>query len=162
MLKRVLFAAAIALASPSAQADTPPPQGHPLTASDLDAFFDGFMPLALERGNIAGSVVAVVKDGQVVFERGYGVSDEKTQAPIDPYTTMFRPGSVSKLFTWTAVMQLAELHKVDLDTDINNYLDFRIPPRDGKPITLRTARRSAGLFELWRGGCRLHRPAGFR
>jgi CubicO group peptidase (beta-lactamase class C family) len=147
MLKRTLFAAAIALASPSAQADTPPPQGHPLTASDLDAFFDGFMPLALERGDIVGSVVAVVKDGQVVFEKGYGVSDEKTQAPVEPMTTMFRPGSVSKLFTWTAVMQLAEQHKLVLDTDINTYLDFKIPPRDGKPITLRNLMTHTPGFE---------------
>jgi CubicO group peptidase (beta-lactamase class C family) len=81
MLKRTLFAAAIALASPSAQADTPPPQGHPLTASDLDAFFDGFMPLALERGDIVGSVVAVVKDGQVVFEKATASLTKRRRRP---------------------------------------------------------------------------------
>ena len=50
---------------------------------------------------------------------------------------MFRPGSVSKLFTWTAVMQQVQAGKLDLDKDVNTYLDFKIPPRDGKPITLR-------------------------
>jgi len=123
------------------------PAGHPLTAPDLDAFLDGYMPLALGRGDIAGAVVVVVKDGQVLFEKGYGVSDEKTQAPVDPRTTMFRPGSVSKLFTWTAVMQLYEQHKLDLDTDVNTYLDFKIPPAFGKPITLRNLMTHTPGFE---------------
>jgi CubicO group peptidase (beta-lactamase class C family) len=150
MLKFKLVAGALALAfsCATAVAQTPaPPQGHALTADDLDAFFDGYMPLALARGDIAGSVVVVVKDGQVLFEKGYGVSDVKTQAPVDPKTTMFRPGSVSKLFTWTAVMQLAEAHKVDLDTDVNTYLDFKIPPYEGKPITLRNLMTHTPGFE---------------
>ena len=54
-----------------------------------------------------------------------------------PKTTLFRPGSVSKLFTWTAVMQLVEQGKLDLDADVNTYLDFKIPPYQGKPVTLR-------------------------
>ncbi|HUO91604.1 MAG TPA: serine hydrolase domain-containing protein [Rhizomicrobium sp.] len=118
-----------------------------LTCGDLNAFFDGYMNLALGRGDIAGAVIAVVKNGHVIFEKGYGVSDVKTQAPVDPKTTMFRPGSVSKLFTWTAVMQLAEQHKVDLDSDINAYLDFKIPPFEGKPITLRNLMTHTPGFE---------------
>ena len=47
-----------------------------------------------------------------------------------------RPGSVSKLFTWTAVMQLVEQGKLDLNKDVNEYLDFKIPEAFGKPITL--------------------------
>ena len=72
---------------------------------------------------------------------------QKTQAPVDPKTTMFRPGSVSKLFTWTAVMQLVEAGKLDLDTDINTYLDFKIPPFEGKPITLRNLMTHTPGFE---------------
>src|SRR3569833_3196569 len=70
--------------------------------------------------------------------RGFGYSDVKTQKPVDPNVTLFRPGSVSKLFTWTAVMQLVQSGKLNLDADVNTYLDFKIPPRDGKPITLRS------------------------
>src|SRR5271168_3545367 len=94
--KLVAGALALAFSCAAAAAQTPatPPQGHALTADDLDAFFDGYMPLALARGDIAGGVVVVVKDGQVLFEKGYGVSDVKTQSPVDPKTTMFRPGSV--------------------------------------------------------------------
>jgi len=110
---------------------------HELTAADLSAWLDGFVPYAIGRGDIAGAEVVVVKDGAVLFEKGYGVSDMKTQAKVDPKRTLFRPGSISKLFTWTSVMQLVEQHKIDLDADINTYLDFKIPPAYGKPITMR-------------------------
>ena len=131
----------------TAPAEIKPAQGQALTAADLDAFFDGFMPLAIERANVAGAVVAVVKDGQVVFEKGYGVADVDKQTPIDPKSTLFRPGSVSKLFTWTAVMQLYEQKKLDLDTDVNSYLDFKIPPYQGKPVTLRNLMTHTPGFE---------------
>ncbi|MGI8840893.1 MAG: serine hydrolase domain-containing protein, partial [Caulobacteraceae bacterium] len=110
---------------------------HPLTAEDVSAWLDGFMPYALARGNIAGAVVVVVKGGQPLVEKGYGYADVKTRRPVDPHTTLFRPGSVSKLFTWTAVMQLVQAGRIDLDRDVNAYLDFKIPPAFGKPITMR-------------------------
>ena len=123
--------AAIAAATP------PPMTGHALTADDAAAYFDGLLPDAIDRADIAGAVIAIVKDGQTLFERGYGVSDVKTRRPVDPETTLFRPGSISKTFMWTAVMQQVEAGKIDLDADINQYLDFKIPPYDGKPITMR-------------------------
>ena len=110
---------------------------HELTKADVDAWLDGFMPYALKAGGIPGAVVVVVKDGQPLTERGFGYSDLKAQKPVDPEQTLFRPGSVSKLFTWTAVMQLVQAGKLNLDQDVNTYLDFKIPPYQGKPITLR-------------------------
>ena len=124
-------------AAPATPAAAQPTSAAPLTADDVTAWLDGFMPYALQRGNIAGAVVVVVKDGQPLVEKGYGVSDVKTRRPVDPQTTLFRPGSVSKLFTWTAVMQLVQAGKINLDADINTYLDFKIPPAFGKPITMR-------------------------
>ena len=124
-------------AAPMPAAAAPAEPAHDLTKADLEAFLDGFMPYAIGRGDIAGAEVVVVKDGAVLFEKGYGVSNVKTQAPVDPKRTMFRPGSISKLFTWTAVMQQVEQHKIDLDADINTYLDFKIPDAYGKPITMR-------------------------
>ena len=115
----------------------PPAGGAPLVRQDVEAFLDGYMPYALARGDIAGAVVVVVRDGQVLLQKGYGYSDVARRRPVDPDATLFRPGSVSKLFTWTAVMQLVEQGRLDLDRDVNAYLDFRIPARDGKPITLR-------------------------
>ena len=108
-----------------------------LSRADAEAWLDGFFPYALAAGDIAGAVVVVVKDGEVLLQKGYGYSDLATRAPVDPEATLFRPGSVSKLFTWTAVMQLVEQGKLDLDADLNQYIDFEIPPRDGKPMTLR-------------------------
>jgi len=113
------------------------PVAHDLTKADVDAWLDGFLPYALKAGGIPGAVVVVVKDGQPLTMRGFGYSDVKTAKPVDPENTLFRPGSVSKLFTWTAVMQQVQAGKLDLDKDINTYLDFKIPPKDGKPITLR-------------------------
>lgn len=108
-----------------------------LTRPDLEAWLDGFLPYALAAGDVAGAVVVVVKDGEVLLQKGYGYADLAARAPVDPERTLFRPGSVSKLFTWTAVMQLVEQGKLDLDADVNQYLDFEIPARDGKPATLR-------------------------
>ena len=121
--------------------------GAPLTRADVQAWLDGFLPYALKRANIAGAVVVVVKDGQVLLQKGYGYSDVAKKTPVDPNTTMFRPGSVSKLFTWTAVMQQVEQGKINLDHDINTYLDFKIPPYDGKPVTMRDLMTHTGGFE---------------
>ena len=123
------------------------PAAAPLTAEDLNAWLDGYMPYALHTGDIAGAVVAVVKDGQIVTERGYGYSDVEKRTPVDPKLTLFRPGSVSKLFTWTAVMQLVEQGKIDLDADVNQYIDFKIPARDGKPVTMRKLMQHVAGFE---------------
>jgi len=126
----------------------PAPTGAPaLTREDVGAWLDGFMPYALETGDIAGAVVVVVKDGQVLFQKGYGYSDLEKRTPVDPETTLFRPGSVSKLFTWTAVMQLVEQGKLDLDADVAKYIDFQIPARDGKPVTLRQIMTHTTGFE---------------
>lgn len=108
-----------------------------LTPADVGAFLDGIMPAQLERGDVAGAVVAVVKEGKVVFAKGYGYADVDTKKPVSPDDTLFRPGSISKLFTWTAVMQLVEQGKLDLDRDVNDYLDFKIPATYPQPITLR-------------------------
>ncbi|HTQ61626.1 MAG TPA: serine hydrolase domain-containing protein [Candidatus Solibacter sp.] len=133
-----------AAASPEATANS---QAHELTTDDLGAFFDGFLPQEIEHADIAGAVIAVVKDGKLVFAKGYGYADVAKKEPISPESTLFRPGSISKLFTWTAVMQQVEQGKLDLDRDVNDYLDFKIPPAFGKPITLRDIMTHSTGFE---------------
>lgn len=120
---------------------------HEMTAADVQAFLDGFVPMQLERENIAGAVVCVVKDGTVLFAKGYGYSDVDKKKPVSVDDTLFRPGSISKLFTWTSVMQLVEQGKLDLDRDINDYLDFRIPATYPQPITLRNLMTHTPGFE---------------
>ncbi len=118
-----------------------------LTKSDVDVWLDGYLPYALAAGNVAGAVVVVVKDGHVLTERGYGYADIATNQHIDPLATLFRPASTSKLFTWTAVMQQVQAGKIDLDRDVNDYLDFKIPPYDGKPVTMRNLLTHTAGFE---------------
>ncbi len=139
-----LPAAAQQIVQPPAPATTATPA---LTAKDANAWLDGYMPYALKTGDIAGAVVVIVKDGKILTQRGYGYSDVAKRTPVDPALTLFRPGSVSKLLTWTAVMQQVEKGKIDLDADINRYIDFRIPPRGGKPVTMRNLMTHTGGFE---------------
>lgn len=105
--------------------------------AELAGFVDGLITAHLEAYHTAGAVAAVVKDGVLVYKKGYGYADVEAKRKVDPDTTLFRIGSVSKLFVWTAVMQLWEQGKVDLDTDVNTYLKgFSIPATFDEPITL--------------------------
>lgn len=135
----------------AAQTQTPAavttPAAHPLEKADLEAFFDGIIPLQMERSDIAGTTVLVMKDGNVLLKKGYGYADVTKKTPVDPDTTMFRLASISKTFTWVAVMQLAEQGKLDIDADVNKYLDFQIAAAFGKPITLRNLMTHTGGFE---------------
>jgi CubicO group peptidase (beta-lactamase class C family) len=121
--------------------------GHVLTALDAEAWLDGLVPYAIGKGDLAGAVVVIVKDGQILVAKGYGYADVSAGKAVSPTITLFRPGSISKLFTWTSVMQLVEQGKLDLDQDVNKYLDFSIPPRDGKPVTLRQLMTHTAGFE---------------
>src|SRR5262245_50899376 len=127
---------------------TPEPNsGHELTKADFETFLDALIPSQLRNRNIAGAVVSVVKDGQVLFQKGYGYADVEEKKPVLPDQTLFRPGSISKLFTATAVMQLVEQGKLDLDRDVNDYLDFPIPKTYPQPVTLRQLLTHTGRFE---------------
>ena len=126
---------------------TTPSAAHALTSADLEAFFGGIIPLQLERSDVAGASVLVMKDGQLLLKKGYGYSNFKDKKLVNPDTTIFRLASISKLFTWVGVMQLQEQGKLDLDADINQYLDFQIRPAFGRPITIRNLMTHTGGFE---------------
>jgi CubicO group peptidase (beta-lactamase class C family) len=138
-------APAPAAANPSVALPSVAP--HQLEKADLEAFFDGIIPLQLERSDVAGATVLVMKDGKELLRKSYGFADVTKKKPVDPETTMFRLASISKLFTWISVMQLMEQGKLDLDADVNTYLDFQIAPAFGKPITLRNLMTHTGGFE---------------
>ena len=110
---------------PSAPAAPP----EALGLGDVDEFanfVDGFFEQALAAGEIPGGSIAVVKDGEVFFSKGYGYANLATQTPVNADRTLFRVASLSKLFTATATMQLYEQGKLDLADDITQYLDFPI------------------------------------
>lgn len=122
------------------------PQG-PTDPAELEAFLDELLGSQMEEHHIAGAAISVVKDGELFFAKGYGYADLENGIPVDPEQTIFRIGSVTKLFTWTAVMQLVEQGKLDLDADINTYLDFRIPDTYPQPITLKHLLTHTSGFE---------------
>ena len=141
-------AAAVAPAPPPA---APAMAAPALSALDAETWLDGMMPSALRMAGVPGAVVVLVKDGKPLVQKGYGYADWDKSAPVDAARTLFRPGSISKLFTWTAVMQLVEQGKLDLDADVNRYLDFTVPARNGKAMTLRhVMTHTTGLEETGR------------
>lgn len=103
----------------------------------LPAAIDKMVKNQLETSEVAGAVVTVVYDGKVYYENGYGYKNIEDQIPVDADKTLFRPGSVSKLFTWVSLMQQIEMGKVDLDADVNDYIDFEIPRNGFEPIKVR-------------------------
>ncbi|AXX31619.1 beta-lactamase family protein [Actinosynnema pretiosum subsp. pretiosum] len=120
------------------------PETARLTPADVNAWLDGVIPAGLENGGVVGATVSVVHDGQVLTARGYGLADTgengntgEAPTPVDPEKHLFRPGSVSKLVTATAVMQQVQAGKIDLDADIKQYLDFDLPTEFDTPITTR-------------------------
>ena len=143
--------AASPASGPAVVSDKNHPVFHVLDSADLEAFFDGILPMQLERSDIAGASVLVTKDGNVLLQKGYGYADVKAKRPVDPATTIFRLASISKLFTWVSVMQLVEQGRLNLDTDVNQYLDFQIRPAphsvSDKPVTLRNLMTHTGGFE---------------
>ncbi|MDD7969457.1 serine hydrolase domain-containing protein [Actinomycetospora lemnae] len=139
-------------ASTVTSAPAAPTSTAALTREDLDAWLDGVVPAGLDRAGIAGAAVTVVRDGQVLTSRGYGLADTATGAPVDPERTLFRVGSVAKVFTATAVLQLVEQGRIDLDADVRRHLDFPLPLRFEPPVTMRhLLTHSAGFEERIRG-----------
>ena len=119
----------------------------PTDPAEMEAFLDEFFARTMEEYHIAGAAVSVVKDGGLFFAKGYGYADLENSIPVEADQTLFKVGSVTKLFTWTAVMQLVEQGKLDLDADVNSYLDFRIPDTYPQAITFRHLMTHTAGFE---------------
>ena len=139
--------------APAENVPAPASQGKRLSdPAEMEAFLDGLFAKQLEENHIAGAAVSVVKDGVLFFAKGYGYADLENGIPVDPEQTIFRIGSAGKVFTWTAVMQLVEQGKLDLDADVNTYLDFSIPDTYPQPITLKhLLTHTSGFEDRWFG-----------
>ncbi len=122
---------------------------EPQKLEGLGDFISGVMAQQIASHEVAGATIAVIHDGELLFSKGYGFADIEAGERVDPAVTLFRPGSVSKLFTWTALMQQVEQGRVDLDADVNDYIDFDIPPFEGRPIrVLDLMSHSPGLSDV--------------
>ncbi|WP_414171329.1 serine hydrolase domain-containing protein [Clavibacter tessellarius] len=169
-LALVVGALALALALPFAlgaattagPTDPPPPAppqhqpgGHDLQKDDVDAWLDGVVGSALPTTGIPGAAVSVVADGQLLTSRGYGLADTGTEGSparaVDPADTLFRVGSVSKVVSATAVMQLVEEGRLDLDADVQQYLDFDLDTPKGTVTLRHLLTHTAGFEEVITG-----------
>uniref|UniRef100_UPI003F499B45 serine hydrolase domain-containing protein n=1 Tax=Paenarthrobacter nicotinovorans TaxID=29320 RepID=UPI003F499B45 len=110
---------------------------------------DGILPAALEREGIVGATVSVVAGGEVVSAQGYGRVDTAGDASqgVDAKSSLFRIGSISKVFTATIVMQLVESGVLDLDAPVQDVLDFTVPRSFDEPITMRHLLTHTAGFE---------------
>lgn len=144
-VKAMVGALASAVFATTACASSPADAGD---TKALEAFVDSLVPTLMKNHNSPSGTVAIVRGGRLVLAKGFGYQDIDRRIPVDPYTTLFRPGSVSKLFTWVAVMQLVEQGKLNLDEDVNTYLqEFKIRQTFEQPITLRHIMTHTAGFE---------------
>jgi CubicO group peptidase (beta-lactamase class C family) len=127
----------------SAQVNPPGPDD----SGELEVFLDSIVNQQIEKNHLAGVAVSVVRNDQVIFAKGYGYADVEAKVPVSAESTIFQIASLTKLFTWTALMQLVEQGKINLDTDINTYLDFSIPDKFDEPITMRHLMTHTAGFE---------------
>ncbi len=174
----VLFAACVGGALLAQAPGQPPPvspqqplasQGAPSAGlkdrTELETFFDGVIAAQKEANHIVGVTIAVVANGELFFAKGYGYADRAAGKKVDPERTMFRVGSVSKLFTWTAVMQQVEAGKIDLKADVNQYLagsPVHVPETYRQPIRMIDLMTHTAGFEDHVIGLFARSPAAMR
>ncbi|RNB69572.1 serine hydrolase domain-containing protein [Brevibacillus panacihumi] len=135
----------IALLTGSSCVAVSPPQASaasqtagPQDLKEVEQFADDFFNRPVIKENMAGAAFAVVKGDKVLVNKGYGYADVKKKLPVDPDRTVFRVASISKIITATAVMQLAEQGKIDLNEDLSAYLgDARIPNQTDAPLAMK-------------------------
>lgn len=146
-------APAAAAAAPAPAAAVPPPvqTAHaPLPGPELEAFVDGVVRRAMSRDHIAGVTISVVQNGQVVLKKGYGFANLGQRRPVDPDKTLFRVASISKTFTWIALMNEIEAGRMRLDGPVNVYLPQPLQVKDeGKktPVRLKDLMTHTAGFE---------------
>lgn len=121
MILLFIFGVAV-VTSPAAAAET-----ETIDPVLLESYLGGIINAQMDEQHIPGVILSVVRGEDIILLKGYGYADLEKQIPADPRQTLFRIGSTAKLITWTAVMQLVEAGKLDLNADVNNYLDFEIP-----------------------------------
>ena len=116
--------------------------------TELNDHVNGLVRTFQREHGLGALTLSVVLDDEVAMARGFGLADIASARPVDPDDTLFRIGSVSKTFTWTAVMMLVERGLIDLDADLNDYLtQFEIARLFREPVTMRQIMHHRGGFE---------------
>ncbi|SDK43291.1 serine hydrolase domain-containing protein [Natronorubrum texcoconense] len=118
---------------------------------DLEAFVDDAIADRRAEHEIPGATVSVVEGDETVLAKGYGEADAEAGTPVRANETAFMVGSVAKLVTWTAVMQAVEDGELDLDEDVNAYLEdseVEVPDTYDEPVTLRHLGTHTAGFDI--------------
>jgi CubicO group peptidase (beta-lactamase class C family) len=133
----------------------------PIDSAAVARLVDSLVPIAMHSERIPGAVVAVVVDDRLLFARGYGVADLESRRPVTVDSTIFRIGSISKLFTATAVAQLADRGVIDLHADVNRYLTrLQVPATYPQPVTAWHLLTHSAAFDEIRPGTQAPTEAG--
>ncbi|HEU4479601.1 MAG TPA: serine hydrolase domain-containing protein [Pyrinomonadaceae bacterium] len=110
--------------------------GGPANPKELEQFLDGFFDQHMQKEHIPGAAFVFVKDNKVFFKKGYGFANLERQQRVSPDSTIFRIGSISKVFTADAIVQLADQRKIKLNADVNQYLKrVKVPATFAEPVT---------------------------
>jgi CubicO group peptidase (beta-lactamase class C family) len=132
-----------------------------IDSAELASFVDTIINAQLAKENIPGAVFVLVQNGKVLYRRGYGLANVARRQPVDPEKTIWRIGSISKVFTATAVVQLADRGRYRLTDDVNRYLTrLKVPPTFPEPVTFEHLLTHTAGFDEIRPGTRAETAAG--
>ena len=138
-----LFIAAIANCTQAPAPSTTTPNARPVVdaaATTDDALFkaiDEAIETEMRDNYIPGAAIAVVRNGQTIYKKGYGVANAETEDPVDPDRTVFRIGSTSKALSLLALTRLVDDGRLSRDTDISTYFDqVENPSGFEQPLTI--------------------------
>ncbi len=165
MITRVAITA-LCLYSLEISAQSTAPAARPrgflqINPGELAAFVDPIVSTQLEKEHIPGAVLVFVQDGKIIYQRGYGFADLAAKKPVDPAKTIWRIGSISKVFTATAVVQLADRGRLRLTDDVNRYLTrFKVPATFAEPVRVWNLLTHTAAFDEIRPGTRAETKAG--
>ena len=108
-----------------------------IAPQELETWLDEFMAKQRSELHIPGVTFSLVQNGEILLAKGYGYANLEQKIPVSSDRTLFRVGSVSKLFVATAIMQLIEKGAIDLHEDVNKYLtEFQIEDNYPQPVTI--------------------------
>lgn len=130
----IIFLLFLSSCQPTQMTQTGPITVDPVELAD---FADEFFAKQMDKLDIPGVVFIFVQGDEVIYAEGYGFANLEQKTPMDAANTVVRIGSISKSFVATAVMQLVEEGKLDLNADVNQYLTaFQLEDTHPEPVTL--------------------------
>ena len=133
----------------TAQPVTPRNPATPISADDIETYTDSVVRTLMQRDHVMGVTVAVVQGNTPILVKGYGYDRLSPTRRVDPNNSLFRLGSISKVFTWIVARQEIEAGRIKLDAPIAQYVpnDIFSDARPFKPLTLHHLMDHTGGFE---------------